>query len=150
MGGEVTLGTSPGGGARISTTWKALEGEELVASRPLHVLVVEDDALNRKLTMRLLGVLGYTSEGAETAEQALDVIKPGTFDVALIDINLGSGMKGSELARRLIDESTVDRIVFMSANHDLAEGLRNISPSFLSKPFSKTELDNELKSAGRK
>ncbi len=73
------------------------------------MLVVEDDALNRRLTKRLLGVLGYTSKGAETGEDALEFVRAGVFDLAL-------------------------------AKHDLAEGLRNTSPYFLSTPFSKLEL----------
>jgi CheY-like chemotaxis protein len=144
LGGEVTLGNARGGGAKICTTWEVVEDDG--PSEPPHVLVVEDDALNRKLTMRLLGVLGYTSEGTETAEQALERIETSAFDMALIDINLGSGMKGSELASRLVASNAIEQVVFMSANHDLAEGLKNISPHFLSKPFTRSQLNEMMKS----
>jgi PAS domain S-box-containing protein len=149
MGGQVSLGASARGGARVSTTWEVIEDEPLESNAPLHVLVVEDDELNQKLTMQLLEVLGYTSQGTSTAEQALELIAHTSFDAALIDINLGSGMKGPELAERLAASNTLDdRIVFMSANHEWADRLGGPGDHFLAKPFSRPQLDDVFKRLG--
>ncbi len=146
--GEVTLGRSEAGGAKVTTSWRITEPAEVVVETPtsLRVLVVEDESLNRRLVSRLIETLGHTATGIATAEEALEQVRVDMFDLALVDINLGEGMKGSELGRWLKKRRLIERIVFMSANHNVASSLTDISDDFLGKPFSKAELMEMLKS----
>lgn len=52
------------------------------------VLYIEDNSDNRKLIRRVLEVEGYEFLEAKDAEQALEIIKNGTTDLILMDINM--------------------------------------------------------------
>ena len=68
--------------------------------RPLCVLHVDDQALNRRLVADIL--VGYGHEGveAQSGQEALDLLDCWRFDVVLMDINM-PGMTGSEAVQRL-------------------------------------------------
>ena len=52
----------------------------------LHVLVVDDQAVNRRLVSRILERAGHTSQLADSGEQALELLVPGRFDAVIIDM----------------------------------------------------------------
>ncbi len=64
-------------------------------SRPLRVLVVEDNEVNQRLTQRLLARRGHTGVIAENGRAALDALSRGAFDLVLMDIQM-PGMSGLE------------------------------------------------------
>ncbi len=55
-------------------------------SRPKHVLVVEDDDVNRWLAARLLEQKGYRVKTVTNGEAALAAVESETFDLILMDI----------------------------------------------------------------
>lgn len=66
---------------------------------PLHVLVVDDDPVNRMLAVLQLQRMNCTVVDLATAEEALDLIRGGShFDVAFIDVQL-DGMSGLDFVR---------------------------------------------------
>ena len=58
------------------------------ASRPLHVLVAEDNAVNQLLIVRLLEKLGHTAVLTNNGQEALDAYETNSFDVALMDVQM--------------------------------------------------------------
>jgi two-component system cell cycle response regulator len=65
------------------------------------ILLVDDNALNRKLALDLLMLEGYEVQGCEDAVQALEVLSCGALpDLVLMDISL-PGMDGLSLTRQL-------------------------------------------------
>ncbi len=64
------------------------------------ILIVDDDRSNRKLVSMVLDMEGYFVLTAETAEEALDLIRDATPDLVLIDLEL-PGMNGLSLAHLL-------------------------------------------------
>ena len=68
--------------------------------QPLHVLVVEDDALTARTWVRLLGSLGHIVEIAADGPTALRSAQAHLPDVVLLDLGL-PGMSGYEVARQL-------------------------------------------------
>lgn len=64
------------------------------------VLVVDDDAMNRKLTTMLLNKLGYESCVAASGGEALELVKEGTFGVILMDYRMPE-MDGIETTKQL-------------------------------------------------
>jgi len=70
------------------------------AEKPLDLLVVDDSACNRKMTMALIRHLGYKPKDAGSGREALDSIDTNPVDLVLLDIRMPQ-MDGFEVARRL-------------------------------------------------
>lgn len=67
---------------------------------PVDILVVEDNADNRKLVVRMLAEEGFHGEAVESAEEALIRLEQRRFDLVLMDVKLPR-MDGKECTRRL-------------------------------------------------
>lgn len=74
-------------------------GQASVATRT--VLVVEDDALMRDLLCRALRQAAFVPLPAADATEALRVFPKSDPDGVLVDVNLGAGPTGADLAVRL-------------------------------------------------
>lgn len=81
------------------------------------ILLVEDEAIIALSERKSLEKLGYSvvlaSNGKEAMERALHGDPP--VDLVLMDIDLGSGMDGTEAARRILSERNLP-IVFLTAH----------------------------------
>ncbi len=72
------------------------------------ILIVDDNAMNLKLTQVLLSSLGYTVRTATNAEEALAALATFRPQLILMDLQL-PGIDGLELTRRLkADPATRD------------------------------------------
>ncbi|HEY7501464.1 MAG TPA: response regulator [Vicinamibacterales bacterium] len=67
---------------------------------PTPILIVDDNALNAKLTKLLLGKCGYDVKTAAHAREALAILQHFTPALILMDLQL-PGIDGFELTRRL-------------------------------------------------
>ncbi|MDX1545914.1 MAG: response regulator [Rhodothermales bacterium] len=110
----------------------------------LHLLVVEDDPSIQLLLRRLLQA-HFAVHVVADATQALEAARQRTFDLFLLDINLGEGRDGVELLaalRRMPGQAEApavactayalpqDRERFLSAGFD----------AFVGKPFTRRHL----------
>ncbi|SIQ13509.1 ATP-binding protein [Marinobacterium stanieri] len=68
----------------------------------LHLLVVDDLAVNREVVVHLLHKLGVTCDEAESGEQAIERVTQGRYDAILMDVYM-DGMTGYEATRALPD-----------------------------------------------
>jgi len=120
---------SEGGSAFIFVVHAPSAGELPSAKSPavdeprrsgLHVLVVEDNAVNRHLCELQLQRIGCDTEFVESGEDAVERFRTERFDVVLMDVQL-PGMDGCEATREM---RTIERtrgghrtvIVAMTAN----------------------------------
>ncbi len=80
----------------------AATGENLVAApgSALHVLLVEDNAVNQKVARRHLAKLGHSSDLAENGVQALERLAARPYDLVLLDCQMPV-MDGFETARQI-------------------------------------------------
>ena len=115
------------------------------------VLVVEDDEAVGRLTQSMLAELGYAVLLATRGVDALEMAArhAGRIDLLLTDVMM-PGMKGPEVARRLLALRPGTRVLFMSGY--AAEGiLREVSglgnPGLLQKPFTPTSLGRKVHEA---
>ena len=72
----------------------------MAASSSKHILVVEDNADNRALVVKVLTRKGYRVEEAVSGEEALRRAEENLPDLVLMDLNL-EGMSGFDAARRM-------------------------------------------------
>jgi two-component system sensor histidine kinase RpfC len=66
--------------------------------RKLRILVAEDNAVNRKVTARILEHAGHRPRMVCDGEAALDALEEETFDVFIVDINM-PGISGIDLIK---------------------------------------------------
>lgn len=117
-----------------------------------HILVVDDEPIVRGSVMRVLGGWGFRILEAETAEEAMTVLTTLAGErpqLVIVDIVL-PGDNGVELARQIREEFPEQRILFMSAYPKdvlMAEGLRDGTEAFLTKPFTAGTLIRAVEAA---
>ena len=73
---------------------------QLMASRPLRLLLVEDDENTRDVMTRLLKKRGHDVSAAENVRQALNLAESNSFDIIISDLGLPDG-SGLELMPQL-------------------------------------------------
>lgn len=107
----------------------------------LRVLVVEDDALARRLLVTTMENDGYEVLGVADGPAALAVALEFKPDLALLDGNL-PGISGAEVARRL-RSSTDLPIIFVTAADSADEvrsGFKAGADDYIVKPFNPEEV----------
>jgi two-component system phosphate regulon response regulator PhoB len=118
------------------------------------ILVVEDEPAIRELVVLNLQQAGHRAVVADSAEQALAVIREALPDMILLDWML-PGMSGVELARRLkADGRTRDvPIIMLTARGDEQDkitGLEIGADDYITKPFSPREMNARIKAVLRR
>jgi CheY-like chemotaxis protein len=105
-------------------------------------LIVDDEALIRKMLRRLLDRRGFEVLEANTAAAALAVLAGDVpFTIVLCDVRM-PGMNGMDLYRELMNrDSKVGGFVFITGDRRSlnADGLRDVP--VLMKPFTAEDLD---------
>ncbi len=113
------------------------------------MLLVEDQAVVRRLVREILEQGGYTVLEAENAEQALAAARePGKIDLLLTDVVMPR-MSGPEVARAIGGIRDDLRVLYMSGHSDLAvvkRGLLEPRTAFIQKPFRARELTDKVRS----
>jgi CheY-like chemotaxis protein len=123
--------------------------ESELRGRSETILVVEDDATLRELTVSLLRNGGYRVIEAKDAKDAITIMAETGIDLLLTDVIMHE-QSGPELVKEVEKEYPKTRFVFMSGYSDdmvKRHGLVVQEESFLEKPFTKRSLLRKVYSA---
>ena len=119
-----------------------------------HILLVEDNELNREIAVEILTEYGFIVDTAENGAEALEKVstsKPGTYDLVLMDVQMPimNGYEATKRIRKLKDPAIANiSILAMTANafdEDRKKALESGMDGFLSKPIVIEELVQALK-----
>src|SRR5215469_11347834 len=114
------------------------------------ILVVEDEQLMRSIIVQLLRSEGYEVTEADAAVAALPIFERENIDLAILDVNLGSGASGLDLLGRIrdLDPEVMGIIVTAYASVESAvEALRKGAYDYITKPFANDHLKAVVRNA---
>jgi len=144
---------TPGGGTAILDRKPDGHGSKQVSrparledSRPLRVLLAEDNSVNALLASVLLKKAGHHVTHVVTGRKALEALALNDFDLVLMDVQMPDmdGLEATEEIRRL-EASTGRHIAIVAFTaHAMAEDRKRFldagSDGYLTKPFSPEQL----------
>jgi two-component system sensor histidine kinase/response regulator len=118
--------------------------------RGLHILVVEDNSVNRTVATRMLEKMGHTVAIAEDGCVALEALERERFDLVLMDVQMPR-MDGLTATRKIrSDEETTHRhtpIIAMTAHAmrgDRERCLEAGTDEYVSKPINSQRLEEAI------
>jgi CheY-like chemotaxis protein len=163
--GRIVVASPPGEGALFQVYLPASTKTAPAAqpSEPSHpstsaigsgrILVMDDEAMIRKLAGNMLGKLGFETEFACNGEEAVDAYEQAMaagrpFDLVILDLTVKGGMGGKDTIRRLRElDSDVKAIVSSGYAND--PGVTHFAEygfcGVVAKPYRFDEIRQQLK-----
>src|SRR5881397_3109124 len=124
-----------------------------MASKPLAMLVAEDDSAVRSMLIDSFQREGHRVLGVADGQAALDYATTDHFDVVLLDVALGAGPDGYEVCRVLRERRNVVPVIMITAldsEADTVLGLEAGADDYVTKPFGLAELRSRIKAVLRR
>jgi CheY-like chemotaxis protein len=157
-GGGIAVESASGKGTTFRVFLPATEkAEKKEAARPAGVLrgnetllVVDDEAMFRRITGRILGGLGYTVLEATSGEQALALLRAGEkqADLVLLDMvmpNTGGAETFARIKREFPNLPVIICTGF-SIDYQCQKALDEGARDFIQKPFDPNALALKIRS----
>jgi signal transduction histidine kinase/DNA-binding response OmpR family regulator len=115
------------------------------ALKTRRVLVVDDNATNRRVLALQTAKWGMVPQDTESPAQALQWVQEGVaFDMAVLDMHM-PGMDGLELARRIhAERPALPLVLFSSLGRKEVGDTENLFAAYLHKPLRQSQLFDTL------
>lgn len=137
---RIEPGLVPAPPPEMEPVWKA--------ERPLGVLIVEDNAINRRVVLGMLHKLNCTVSCAENGREAVELVKSGCFDLILMDCQMPV-MDGYEATRHIRSlphgQSPILALTANVSTEDIARCLEAGMNGHLAKPLGLNQLANAIR-----
>ena len=163
MGGEITVESTAGRGSTFAFTVRLVPirtSEPKRAERslcnisdgvahPLHILLAEDNVVNRRIAVAMLNKAGHRVDVAADGIEAVNAVSRDEFDLVLMDVQMPNmdGVAAARAIRAFAGDKARTPIIAVTANamagdreHYLASGFDD----YVSKPFAPAELFDAL------
>ncbi|HEY6352902.1 MAG TPA: response regulator, partial [Burkholderiaceae bacterium] len=159
MEGDITVDSAPGQGSvfRVALPLHALPESAAREAQPAgaapsapararHVLVAEDNAVNRLFLAALLDRMGHSAHFVENGLEALQAVQEHRFDIVLMDVHMPvmDGIAATEAIRQLDAQAAALPIVALTADAYADTRTRCLSAGMddvLVKPLGLPELE---------
>ncbi len=158
MGGNIDIKSQKGIGTKVTFELLLPKGDvsklrfaaekiEASAFTGKHILIVEDNEMNRFIALQSLHYFGCTVDEAVNGQEAIDKAKAKSYDLILMDIQMPV-MDGLEATLKIRNDFKIKTpIIALTANafrHDIERYLKAGMDNFVTKPFSEEELYAKL------
>jgi DNA-binding response OmpR family regulator len=123
------------------------------ASSALDILVVDDDEPLRDMLTRSFEREGHRVTAVADGDAAIVQATEHDFDVVLLDVALGPGPAGHDVARALRQRRAVVPIIMLTAldsEADVVQGLEAGADDYVTKPFGLAELRSRIRAVLRR
>ena len=154
-GGTLTIASEPGRGSAFAVR---LPGRDKVATsrtpvespaptRPLRVLLVDDDPLVRKSVVAQLETQGHTVETAANGREGLERFAAGRFDLVVTDRAMPE-MGGDQVAAQVARSTPATPVIMLTGFGDLMEAKGDHPPgvgTIVSKPVTLDALTRAIR-----
>jgi CheY-like chemotaxis protein len=155
-GGAISIDSEVGRGTCVSiflprsTEALAMQADPLAAipklSHPATILVVEDDAEVRRISIAMLHDLGHQILIARNGAEALALLKASeSIDILFTDVVMPGGISGVELANQAVALLPKLKVLITTGYPGHVELLRN-DFAILPKPFTRLDLELLIRS----
>ncbi|HWS89324.1 MAG TPA: sigma-54 dependent transcriptional regulator [Pyrinomonadaceae bacterium] len=121
-------------------------------SRKIRVMVVDDDAVLRKLVSDQVARMGFDSTPAASGEEALAALSKSDFDVVLLDIRM-PGLSGLDTLREVRKLEDAPEVIMLTADTSLGTGIEAMrlgAYDYLTKPATLDEIEAVVRKADEK
>ncbi|MEW6195308.1 MAG: response regulator [Bacteroidota bacterium] len=136
--------------------------DETVAEKPevsktvelkKRILLVEDNPISQNLEMKILREVGYDVEAVSNGHEAIEAIKSGTFDIALMDVEMTDmdGITATKKVRELTGKVGTLPIIAVTAHSSMKDREKCLAAGmddYIAKPinihFLKLTIDQWL------
>jgi len=143
-GGFVDIDSTPGEGTSVYIYFPITRDEiaekdlEALSGGPESILIVDDDRVQREVSMRLLTRLGYAVSEASGGQEALEKLGKGSYDLMIVDMIMPGGLDGADTYRRALALNARQRAIIVSgyAESDRVREARRLGAGdFVQKPL---------------
>jgi DNA-binding response OmpR family regulator len=125
----------------------------VAAPSALDILLVDDDEPLRDMLTRSFEREGHQVTAVPDGHAALRAAADRTYDVVLLDVALGEGPTGHDVARLLRARRDVVPIIMLTAldsEADAVQGLEAGADDYVTKPFGLAELRSRIRAVLRR
>jgi len=124
---------------------------DAAAAAALAILVVEDNAVNRTVALRMLRVLGYAADVVDNGQAAVEAVAGKDYDLVLMDVQMPV-MDGLEATRRirrlpLRRQPWIFAMTASALDSERQECIDAGMERHLAKPIHKQQLEKVLRQA---
>src|SRR3954451_19799286 len=127
----------------------------------MEILLVDDDRPLREMLTRSFEREGHRVTAVGDGETALEAAQERSFDVVLLDVALGAGPTGYDVARMLRSRRDVVPIIMLTALDSEADAVQGLgagpaagadaaAPASLTRPFGLAELRSRIRAVLRR
>jgi DNA-binding response OmpR family regulator len=119
----------------------------------LEILLVDDDQPLREMLTRSFEREGHRVTAVADGHAALEAAAERPYDIVLLDVALGEGPTGHDVARMLRGRRDVVPIIMLTAldsEADAVQGLEAGADDYVTKPFGLAELRSRIRAVLRR
>lgn len=112
------------------------------------ILVVDDMAEQRDITLHMLSMMGYSVKTVSSGEEAVKYIRHDNPDLVIMDMIMAPGIDGLETYKKILEYNPTQKALLVSGFSETARVKEFISLSsgqYIKKPYTLDTLGNAVK-----